>query len=782
MASRDTTQPDRPLLAGGEALRQDSERPSGGGPKWHPRTIDQARQQLSPQLQALQQAVSDTPAALRGARVVFEATVLPNYLANSYFPAELFREADLVPVGTRASIGPYQTKTKTEEDRPTKSYLLAGDERSIARVADLLNAENARGGAGTARDRLRQFETVRLPNVDEVLRSRPDVPAGELLTWEAVLHPAVDAAGETTAAEREAILEKWAAWVGLLGGEVAVDYRRNVGGMTFMPVRLPAGAAEEASRFNPLRALRPMPKVRPIPVDPLRVVTTADQLPAPPPGQRPQSDLRVAVFDGGVSHELPHLAPFVDSIEVTPEAADPHAVAHGTMVTGALLYGPLEDGQPLRTPEVGVDHFRVVPAPSPDPWDVDLYWILDRIVELVRARDYAIVNLSLGPSLPIDDQTEPHAWTARLDELAEERGVLFVTAVGNNGNDDAASGLNRVQVPADMVNALAIGACDRRAPQDGWRRAPYSAVGPGRPGARLKPCGVAFGGVDTQPFRGMVAGGRIGEAIGTSFAAPTANHGVAGLAARLGAALTTPDVLRAFALHFAEPPDGPALEEVGFGRLLERYDERWNCAENEASVLYRDTIERDQAISLPFPLPASAVAGRTIELSWTVVFTAATDPTDAVDYTQAGLEVAFRPHARRYTFRDPSTNKGVELDVQEQSQEVLAQLAAEAIPSALPATKPSDRRRNEVLQREEGKWETALHFAKRMRASSLFNPQLTVNYLAREDGSLTAAPALPFAMLVSMRAPQGVKLYEAVRQQYPVLTPLTARIPLRLRP
>src|ERR1039458_250686 len=282
MASRDTTQPDRPLLAGGEALRQDSERPSGGGPKWHPRTIDQARQQLSPQLQALQQAVSDTPAALRGARVVFEATVLPNYLANSYFPAELFREADLVPVGTRASIGPYQTKTKTEEDRPTKSYLLAGDERSIARVADLLNAENARGGAGTARDRLRQFETVRLPNVDEVLRSRPDVPAGELLTWEAVLHPAVDAAGETTAAEREAILEKWAAWVGLLGGEVAVDYRRNVGGMTFMPVRLPAGAAEEASRFTPLRALRPMPKVRPSPVDPLRVVTTADQLPAPP--------------------------------------------------------------------------------------------------------------------------------------------------------------------------------------------------------------------------------------------------------------------------------------------------------------------------------------------------------------------------------------------------------------------------------------------------------------------------------------------------------------------
>jgi hypothetical protein len=780
MASRDVTQPDRPLLAGGEALRQDAERVSGGGPKFHPRDIDQARTYLVPQIRALQEAVANTPAALRGARVVFEATVLPNYLANSYFPTELFREADLVPVGTRAATGPYETKTKTEQDHPTKSYLVAGDERSIARVAGLLDAQTARGSEQAARDRLRQFDIVRLSGIDEVLRTRPDVPEGELLTWEAVLHPAVDAAGEATTAERQQILKKWAEWVETLGGEVAVDYQRTVRDMTFMPVRLPAGAAEQATRFNPLRALRPMPKVRPIPVDPLRVIATASQLPAPPPGQRPQSDLRVAVFDGGVSDELPHLAPFIDAIDVTPEDPDPEDVAHGTMVTGALLYGPLIDGEPLRTPDAGVDHFRVTPAPSPDPWDIDLYWILDRIVELVTARDYPIVNLSLGPALPVDDQTEPHAWTAQLDELAEKRGVLFVTAAGNNGQDDATSGLNRVQVPSDMVNALSVGACDLRPPDDGWTRAPYSAVGPGRPGARLKPCGVAFGGSSTNPFRGMVAGSRIGEAIGTSFAAPTAGHGIIGLAARLGPTLAEPDVLRAFALHFAEPPDGPPAEEVGFGRLLERYDPRWNCQPNEATILYRDSIERDQAIAMPFPLIADAVAGRTVDLSWTLVFTAPTDPTDAVDYTQAGLEVAFRPHARRYAFRDPNTNKSVVLDSQEQEQEVRAQLSAGAIPSVLPATKPSDRHRNEALQREEGKWETALHYSKRMRASSLFNPQVTVNYLAREDGRLSTAAPLPFAMLVSLRAPQNVNLYDAIRQQYPVLTPLTARIPLRI--
>jgi hypothetical protein len=781
MATGDVTRPTRPILGGGEALRQDAERASGGGPKYHPRSFDEAQERLRPQVEALQRAVADTPATLRGARVVFEATVLPNYLANSYFPTELFRDADLVPVGTRAATGPYQTQTRTREDQPTKSYLLAGDERSIARVAEMLAGEQVRGGATAARERLRQFDIVRLPDVDEVLRARPELPDEELLTWEAVLHPAVDASGEVTAGERQEVLVKWAAWVEQLGGEIAVNYQRMVRGMTFMPVRLAVGAAEEATRFNPLRALRPMPKVRPTPVGPLRVVTTARQLPPPPPGQRPQSDMRVAVFDGGVSRGIPHVDPFVDAIDVTPEPENADDVAHGTMVTGALLYGPLGDGEPLRTPDAQIDHFRVVPAPSADPWDVDLYWILDRIIEQIRARGYPLVNLSLGPDLPVDDQTEPHAWTAQLDELAEELGVLFLSAVGNNGRLDAATGLNRVQVPSDMVNALSIGACDIRAPAGGWARASYSAVGPGRSGARLKPCGVAFGGDATTPFQGIVAGPRIGETAGTSMATPAAGHGIIGLAARLGPSLATPDVLRAFALHFAEPPDGQPVDEVGFGRLLERYDERWNCQPHEATILYRDTIERDQVISLPFPLVAEAVAGRMVDLAWTLVFTAPTDPTDAVDYTQAGLEVVFRPHTRHYAFRDPATNRTVELDVQAQRQEALDQLAAGAVISALPATRPSDRHRNEALQREEGKWETALHYSKRMRASGLYDPQVTVNYLAREDGRLTAAAPLPFAMLVTLRGPHGVNLYDAIRQHYPVLVPLTARIPLRLR-
>jgi hypothetical protein len=122
------------------------------------------------------------------------------------------------------------------------------------------------------------------------------------------------------------------------------------------------------------------------------------------------------------------------------------------------------------------------------------------------------------------------------------------------------------------------------------------------------------------------AGERIGEASGTSFATPVASHGIIGLAARLGPSLTSPEVLRAFALHFAQSPDSQPAEDVGFGRLAERYDGHWNYEPHEATILYRDSIERNQVISLPFPLVAAAVAGRTVELSWTLVLTAATDP------------------------------------------------------------------------------------------------------------------------------------------------------------
>lgn len=775
----------RPLLGGGERLELDVELGSGSGPKFHPHSVDEARQLLAPQLASLREGVESTPVELRGERVVFEAKVLPNYLANTYFPKALFEAAGLVPVGARGDIGTYETASKPPEDRQTKVYLLAGDEQSITRMSEIVQSPtDLEGVPPSARDSLRRFDVIRLPTVDEVLRSPADLPSGEMITWEAVINPTVDLSGAVSEREQQAVMAKWVDWVYRLGGEVALDYTRVVKGLTFVPVRLSSDAGPQAARFNPLRTLRPMPKVKQMPVSPLRIVTSSDKVPEPPPGDGPRTNVRVAAFDAGVDDSLPHLDPFVNAIEVTPEPEDPDHVAHGTMVAGAILFGAIEPDDSLRTPDVGLDLFRVSPPP-PEPngqFDVDLYWILDRIAEVVTSHDYPLVNLSLGPALSIEDDDEPHAWTARLDELTEQTGTLFVAATGNNGEADADSGLNRLQVPADIVNGIGVGACDCRSPVAPWRRAPYSAVGPGRPGGRVQPVGLAFGGVKTNPFHGIAAGPSVGEAYGTSFAAPTASHGLASLTALLGQNTAPPSVLRAFAVHYAEPTeDDLSADEGGFGRFAERYDDVFSLAENEVTVLYRNTIARNQSVSLPLTLPPRLVLQGDVKLRWTITFTAPTDPTDAVDYTLAGLEVSLRPHSRIYSFKDPDKDGYEKLHIDNDSERVAELLRAGATLPALPVTVSASRFKNEALRREEGKWETTLHYARGMKALSLHDPKLTVSYLAREGGALTSAEPLDFAMLVSISAPDGVQLYDAVRQAYPILTPLTTQLPLRLR-
>lgn len=65
-------------------------------------------------------------------------------------------------------------------------------------------------------------------------------------------------------------------------------------------------------------------------------------------------------------------------------------------------------------------------------------------------------------------------------------------AVGHNGEPDRLSGNAQIQVPADCVNALAAGATNHV--DEGWARASYSAMGPGRSPRVVKPDLMAFGG------------------------------------------------------------------------------------------------------------------------------------------------------------------------------------------------------------------------------------------------------------------------------------------------
>jgi nucleotide-binding universal stress UspA family protein len=769
---------DRPLLTGGEELRHEVERVAGFGPKFHPWTVEAARASIRPQIVALEAAVRGIPESLRGDRIVLEATIVPNYIAASYFPERLFDEADLVVLGSRPAVAPYRTEGAPERLRPTKALILGGTSRTLAALDRLAAEDHPNRRERRVQEGFQRLQDLRLPRPQEVVRGE----GADAELYEAVLHPAWDPVERRVVPASAATYQKWISYVASLGGEVVARYRRAVSGLTFVPVRLPPAQAPRAASFNPLRVLRPMPKLRPIPSLPLRSVRGLPT-PLPPADATPLTNQRVAVFDGGWDPACRFTAPFTTLHDLTPVPPDVECVEHGSVVTAAALFGRVEPTERLPRPVYFVDHYRVLPVP-PTEVDFDLNWVLDRIVETVRSSGHRVVNLSLGPDLAVDDG-EPHRWTAELDQLAAELDVLFVVAVGNNGEADPVAGLNRIQVPADMVNGLAVGACTDGADAAGWTRSPFSAVGPGRQGARVKPTGVAFGGDGAlRTYVGLGRGGVWYEGHGTSFATPLVTRSVGALLPYVSRTGSCVNFLRAMAVHFADPPgEGTPIEQVGHGRFQSRLEAELACTTDSVTVMYEDVLRRGETVGLPVPLPTGLVRGR-VAMRWTLAVTSPVDPSDMAEYTSAGVELQFRPHARRIPFTAPDNSKVVVVNVDTNGAKATDLLRQGYRPGENPATRSGKRVRvSEFARRDEGKWETLIHTRDRMTAASLCQPRLDLSYFARAGGVLRdeGVPDLDFTLLVTIDAPPSFGLYDRIRNEYPVLSPIDLRIRPRVR-
>jgi hypothetical protein len=271
------------------------------------------------------------------------------------------------------------------------------------------------------------------------------------------------------------------------------------------------------------------------------------------------------------------------------------------------------------------------------------------------------------------------------------------------------------------------------------------------------------------------------EDQGTSFASPLVVHGLSEIMATSLPITSTSNVLRAFAVHFAdEADDAVPVEEVGFGRMQWDYSQHLTCGPDEVTVLFQDRIGREETIALPIPYPDQV--GGLVALTWTVVITSPIAPEDAVEYTRAGLELQFRPHSRRLAFVLPDGTSRI-VDVTRDRTEALRLMAEGAQPSANPATRSGRTvRASELTRRDEGKWETVIHGRDSLRGSSLLEPRLDLAYFARDGGLVDAAatPDLDFAVLVTIRTRAGSGLYDRVRAAYPLLTPIALRARIQL--
>ncbi|CAN7565034.1 S8 family peptidase [Pseudarthrobacter oxydans] len=702
--------------------------------KKFPYTPEEAIIRLLPQIHGVNRELSDLPNdVFPDDEAVAAITLHPQFLAKSYFPETLLNGALLRAIGsTRELVVPEKwTKKGNPELSPTTKLFVAGARSSFERWAGMIESSDL---DDTNFKQLSSLERIGLESPQTKVKlnghDEKEVDAQETLHLEVVLHGGTDKGSG-------AILRGFANWADHLQAEPSLDRRLTAGGLTFIPVRIRKENVRDLAKFSFLRIARSMPRLRTV------RPTYVTRISASPTLQLPSSkvldpDVRVAVFDGGLDPAGP-LQPWSQSLDAGDVgASSDEGLDHGHAVTSAVLFGSLDGQTEAPQPFGSVDHYRVYDENSENDPD-ELYNVIDRITAILATRPYEFVVLSIGPELPIDDK-DIHAWTSKLDEFLSSGETLLVVAAGNGGELDRTAGNSRIMPPADCVNALSVGAAD--SDDDGWSRASYSSHGPGRSPGIVKPDVLAFGGSTLKPFRVLHPDrpGRLLDTLGTSFAGPTAMRLAMGARATLGNRLT-PLALKALLVHASEA-GSETKEDSGWGKVPTFLDELIICPDGTTRVVYQGKLDGSRFLRTPIPLPPRELSGM-VTVTATFAIAVPVDPAFAETYTQAGLDIVFRPHAAR--FDDGSQN------AKSDSYFRLSDFSDEA-----------------DLRKDAHKWETVLHRSRRFRGSSLLNPVFDVHCLTREGGgSLKSSAQIPYAAVISVHAPSEKDLYNEILRTYP---------------
>ncbi|MFE5480547.1 S8 family peptidase [Nocardia sp. NPDC056541] len=708
------------LIGFGERLTAPISPSRSGGSPQSPYTVAQARARLAPMLSAATSSADALPkTACPEDETVTAVTLHPQYLSKSGYPTRLLTSMQLDPLGSRpVAIAP-------EHGRPRASTLLflATTRVNLQLLTARINADTPLGGAEIGIVSLAEF---RLNNAADRLRLAAR-PRNSETVAELVLH-----------SDRDIALQGLLDFSRDLDLDVAIDRRLDNGGLAFVPVTGTHAAIAALAGYSFTRVIRRMPRMR---TQLGRDTTTRTALstfrPALPTAEPTDRELTIAVFDGGIPARTP-LTRWVDAHTFADSAAPQRTyLDHGHRVTSALLFGSVDPVQPVPVPYGYIDHYQVLDEDTDDD-QCELYSAIERIDTVLRQRKYEFVNVSIGPELPIEDD-EVHAWTAFWDDYLSDGTTLATIAVGNNGEADKPSGNARVQVPADSVNALAVGSSDRVGAQ--WNRAPYSAIGPGRSPGTVKPDLLAFGGSDHEPFHVVEPDGTAVPDSGTSFAAPMALRAALGARTLFGPKLGALD-LKALLVHTAERRTSSPDSDSGHGRIAATLADMVLCGDGEARVLYQGELTPAKYLRARIPLPAALPAGM-VRIRATLVFATPVDPADPGSYTRSGLDVTFRPHDER--FAEPTRIH----------------------PDSAPFFRATELDPEAVLRRDSHKWDTVLHAERSKRVNSLRNPVFDIHHTARESGHPTVnAQPIRYSMVITVRHAKVDDLYERVLSTY----------------
>lgn len=698
-------------------------------------TPGEAASRLTTGFRATANDISTLPAAAcPGDMAVAMITLHPESVAKSYFPGQLLRSLELDTIGSRVrriSPGAWSsTASKRRREAATAAQgtdtielYVAGPRKALLKWSSGIDPSAL---SDVAQTDLRIIEGIRpLRAVENRLQLPRD---GTLLKLEVALHEC----------DGVNVLDAFSRYLTSIGGRTDRDLRVGGGGLDFLPVWIPRERTKALEQFVFLRSTKPESQLRGLPTEEALRSVADDSVPYTVPSTPPSSrQPRAAILDGGLPPT--HGLPGVTSHPVTGvNPPGPSLHRHGLAVTGAFLWGPLDE--PASAPYAGVDHYQVIDDRDAISGDFQLLKVLKRITTIITAHDHELINLSLGPCDVVSD-FDVHPWTSTLDALTADGKRLITAAVGNDGT----SGVNRVQVPSDGVNLIGVGASNRR--HANWRRADYSCVGPGRRPGFMKPDLVAFGGSEDDLFQVLRLHGsqfkRQGSR-GTSYASPLTLRAIAGVRSLYGAQIKTL-TLRALVVHGANPgPHAPA--DVGHG-LIANVSEMATCGPATARVIYQGTLTAKKTDRLALPVP-EGLTGK-IRITATLCYACTTRSSDPWNYTTAGLDVTFRPDA---TKMEGEQN--------------------------LPKTKsffsrPDAYASEHELRTVHHRWETTRHNTVSMLASSLHGPMFDVHYVPRHGAHDTrSAPKIPYALVVTVEARRHADIYDKVLARFPHLKSL----------
>lgn len=706
-------------------------------PKMNPQAVEMytasdIRQRLKPQLEQVMDELDKLPEQLcpRGYTVT-KLTLHPSYIAKGHFPRKLLSTLGFRSIGSKSdTVTPDKWTRKGEpQPSPTTVLYLAGKKDSLKDFSNQFESH--------LRNEI-QFEDLKKVWQISTVSSDNKIKTGASAIskyFEIGLHLIPDLSTDFI---KTAFLQ----YASELDVKVQPELSIEVSNLWFIPVEGPSQQVKKLADFSFVRVIRPLPNLRSI--KPLMRHSSAlisAKLPMEPPLA---PDLKVAILDGGIK-EQSVFTPWLSSYKVSDSTAFdcPNGPEHGTGVTSAFLFGPLKGNELAARPFSFVDHIRVLDSNTSSEDPLELYRTLTHIEDVLISRQYEFINISLGPELAIDDD-EIHPWTSLIDHYLSDGDTFLTVAAGNNGHNDSLTGLNRIQVPSDCVNAVAVGSANSTC--DAWNRSRYSAVGPGRAPGLVKPDLLAFGGEDNQYFHvlGDTKAPTISPQMGTSYAAPYLLRKAVGVKAILGREIT-PLAIKALLVNSAHQKDFPQTE-VGWGKIPENLSTIIQSPDGVAKILYQGELAAGKYLRVPLPIPGTGILGN-VTISATCCIASPVDPQDTSMYTKAGVEISWIPKK----------------DKPKESFFQQVKIATEA-----------------ELRRDAAKWESVLHAVKNKRGSSLNEPSFEIHYIARDGGDQivgTKAPKIKYAFLVTLSAPKHKEIFSDILNAYSeILTAIEPRI------